>query len=158
MSPEDIIRQEIDALNRHDVDGILALYAEDAVVIEPASPEPIQGTDALRADADNFLRAFPDLRVEHIATVWQGNDAASEMVFSGTQKGPMDGPGGPIAPTNRRVEFRGLAFYHLDEAGRVREQRRYYNPMEFARQLGISRAQETRGDMPGAARRREVEG
>ncbi len=56
-----------DALNRHDVDGVMALMTEDCV-FENTSPQPdgerYEGQSAVRAFWEQMLRASPNARFE----------------------------------------------------------------------------------------------
>lgn len=47
MSASEIIHAQVEAFNAHDVEGFVATYAEDTVVMGVA-PEPLAGRQALR--------------------------------------------------------------------------------------------------------------
>ena len=49
----------------------------------------------------------------------------------------MEGPGGTIPPTNKRVEIPFAAFVSLDSSGLVTEERRYYDMAGMMMQLGL---------------------
>lgn len=59
-SAETVVQLQLDAYNRRDLDGILAIYAEDAEFIEHPSTLICRGTQALR---ERFTARFaePDL-------------------------------------------------------------------------------------------------
>jgi hypothetical protein len=46
--------------NRHDVEGVLALYAPEAIMIDPLLDPPLQGTEALRGYYERQWSATPD--------------------------------------------------------------------------------------------------
>ena len=47
MNIDQIIRNQIDAANRHDVEAITDSYSADAVVRDPQYPEPLRGSAAI---------------------------------------------------------------------------------------------------------------
>ena len=49
-------------MNKHDLNALMVCWAHDAVIIDPASPQPIKGKDAIPQNMDGLLKAFPDLR------------------------------------------------------------------------------------------------
>ena len=106
MSGEDRARRVLDALNRHDLDAFVDMYAPDATVRDPQYPEPLRGREAIRRDMDDFLRGLPDIRASITSPVLEKDDTISfEARFSGTQNGPIAGPAGEIPATGvgRRV-------------------------------------------------------
>lgn len=128
-----------DTINKHDLDALAKLYAEDAVAYDPMYPEPLRGRDAIRKDAATFFRGFPDIRLEIINTIEKDDrNGADEIRITGTQTGPLETPmGQELPPTNKRVEMRGSAFSRLNERGEIVEERRYYDVASVLRQLGI---------------------
>jgi steroid delta-isomerase-like uncharacterized protein len=132
-------RKVADTFNKHDLDALAKLYAEDAVAYDPMYPEPLRGREAIRKDAATFMRGFPDARLEIISTIEKDDrNGADEIRLTGTHTGPLETPTGQeLPPTNKRVEFRGGAFSRLNERGEVVEERRYYDVATVLRQLGI---------------------
>lgn len=68
---EEIAREWIDAFNRHDLDAVLAHYADDVEFTSPAIIEllgepsgTIRGKDALRTYFAKGLATYPDLAFE----------------------------------------------------------------------------------------------
>jgi steroid Delta-isomerase len=64
LSPEEIkalISSYVDMMCKSDVEGIMALYADDATAEDPVGNEPIQGIDALR---EFYSMTAPLLQVE----------------------------------------------------------------------------------------------
>jgi predicted ester cyclase len=66
------------------------------------------------------------------------NDDAgwSEWAVTGTHKGIIPTPAGPIAPTNRFVEFSDAKFVRVSR-GLIVEERVFADTAEFMRQLGL---------------------
>ena len=135
MSATDASRKWTEAINRHDAGAFAALYAPNAVVQDPQYPQPLEGRDAIHKDISEFMRAFPDLRVELRSVIENGNGYASEGMFRGTHSGPLVTPDGERPPTGKLFEFGGSAFYTLDAQGRILEERRYYDLAGLLAQL-----------------------
>ncbi|MFQ5574107.1 MAG: ester cyclase [Terriglobia bacterium] len=135
-SAEKTVREHLDAWNRHDPDAITRYYTDDAKAYDPSSPEPLQGKAALRKDAEQFIGAFPDLKMEVSNIVCNGDSCGYEMVASGTHRGTLEGAQGSIPPTNRRMESWAGIFVKLNDQGLITEEHRYYDQTGFVAQLG----------------------
>lgn len=105
------------AWNAHDADAVAAVFAEDAVVREIGGAGETHGRAAVHARAAALLTAFPDLRLERVALVIDGERHADRWVLSGTHRGPLLG----LEPTGRRVRIEGATFTRLGADGLVVE-------------------------------------
>ena len=105
------------AWNAHDPDAVAAVFAEDAVVREIGGAGESRGRAAVRARAAALLAAFPDLRLERLELVIDGDRHADRWVLSGTHLGELLG----VAPTGRRVRVEGATFTRLGPDGLVIE-------------------------------------
>ena len=105
------------AWNAHDPDAVAAVFAEDAVVREVGSPEPMRGRAAVRERAAALMTAFPDLHLERIELVIDGARHADRWVLTGTHQGLLFG----MAPTGRKVRVEGATFSRLGPDGLVVE-------------------------------------
>jgi len=128
-----------DTINKHDLDALAKLYAEDAVAYDPMYPEPLRGRAAIRKDAATFFKGLPDVHYEIISTIEKDDqNGADEVRMTGTHTGPLETPTGQeLPPTNRRVDLKGGAFTRLNERGEIVEERRYYDVATVLRQLGV---------------------
>ena len=76
------------AFDEHDLDGIMAHFAEDAVFESPRGPEPwgqrIVGRDAVREAFAGRFSGIPDVRYRDDAHFVDGDRGASEWTLSGT--------------------------------------------------------------------------
>ncbi len=91
MSGHALVEKYLDCVNRGDADGLAALYAADAVVYEPLSPEPIKGREAIAAVFVAFKRAIPDLEWRPIRPlVEDGKRIAFRSRSDRDQRGPYD--------------------------------------------------------------------
>ncbi|MEW5743016.1 MAG: nuclear transport factor 2 family protein [Myxococcota bacterium] len=96
---EAVARAWLDAFNRHDVDALVALYAEDAThtspkirALHPDTGGKLRGRAALKAWWEDANRRLPGLRYE--ATAVTAND---ERVFLEYLRHAPDGPPLPVA-------------------------------------------------------------
>ena len=138
MAAEDTVKKFADAMNAHDLNSLTAMWTQDAVVYDPGSPEPLKGKDAIRQNLDSWLTAFPDLTFTVVDPVLtQGGNAGFQVTLTATHTGPMVGPQGTIAPTNKRIQFTGSGFWRLTSDGLIAEERRYYDTTGLMRQLGV---------------------
>ena len=84
----DVLARMLDGFNRHDVDAIMALFAEDCVFESPRGPDPwggrFEGRDAV---AEGFAARFtgiPDVSYESHGDFVSGDRGASEWTLRGT--------------------------------------------------------------------------
>jgi steroid delta-isomerase-like uncharacterized protein len=136
-STEAFIREQFAIWNRHDAEGVARGYAQDAVVIDPSYAEPLTGREAIQKDAGDFFVAFPDLSVELVKLIVEGDTAVIEGAMKGTHTGPLALPTGLIPATNKPLSFGFAVVSIFDAAGNVREERRYYDVAGQLTQLGL---------------------
>jgi steroid delta-isomerase-like uncharacterized protein len=138
MTGADLARKQIEAWNSHDAARLVAGYAPDATVLDPAYPEPLSGRDAIAKDAGTFFTGFPDLTFRVTKVLEDSDTVALEGMAAGTHTGPLQmPPTGVIPATNKRLEFSWAVFLNLDGDGNIREERRYYDVAGQLTQLGI---------------------
>ena len=137
MATKFSVKEQVEALNRHDADAFAAFYAPDASIDDPQYPEPLKGHDAIRKDMADFMAAFPDLKFTLKTAVESGDTVAFDGVGQGTHKGPMAGPTGEIPATGRPVQIRFAAFLRVNDQGLIAEERRYFDMAGMMQQLGL---------------------
>ncbi|HXH23178.1 MAG TPA: ester cyclase [Dehalococcoidia bacterium] len=128
MTVEDAVHKGLEALNRHDAAGYAATYAAGAVVHDPQYGEPLKGRDKVRADIQDFFRAFPDLKGSLRSLLVNEDTYAAEFEMTGTHLGPIPTPDGVEIPaSNKPVRFGGVSIGRVDRNGEIAEERRYYD-------------------------------
>ncbi|MBT2514906.1 ester cyclase [Arthrobacter sp. ISL-30] len=133
------LEAQAQAINAHDAGAFASFYADDAVVVDPQYPEPLRGRAAIEQDAGVFVKAFPDLQFSLTSILVDGQMVAGEGTIAGTNNGPLPLPTGEEIPaTGRRLEFPMAFFSRLDEAGKIVEERRYYDLANQQTQLGLA--------------------
>ena len=138
MAIRDVYKSAEDAFNRHDADGFVSMFAADAVVYAPNSPDPLRRREAIRKDIDGWFTAFPDGQIKYVRILSEGDTAAVEAEMSGTNTGPLVGPMGTIPPTNRRITLQGAAIARFNAQEQILEERRYFDTASMMAQLGIA--------------------
>lgn len=90
-----IARATIDAWNSHDLDRILAHYADDIVLVSPVAVErlgdptgTVRGKAALRAYFGKGLETYPNLRFDLKDVMW---GVRSVVLYYANQRGTMTG-------------------------------------------------------------------
>jgi steroid delta-isomerase-like uncharacterized protein len=125
----------IEAFNSHDERRIREGYA-DNVVFEAPGGVRVEGPDAATDYAMSFVRAFPDVKLTAKNLIESESWVAFEAEFEGTHQAPLEGPGGAIPATNRRVLGKAAEILRI-EGGKVTEERLYFDQLEFLTQLGV---------------------
>jgi steroid delta-isomerase-like uncharacterized protein len=131
-----IIRKLFDGFNNKDYDAIEALAADDFDLIDVGSGKKYQGVEGARRNAEGWLTAFPDVKVELLNVVASGDWAVAEAVGRGTHAGPMQTPMGEVAPTGTKMELHFCSVVKVRD-GKIVEERDYYDVMTIASQLGL---------------------
>jgi steroid delta-isomerase-like uncharacterized protein len=135
----DVARRFEDAWNAHDVQRVADVFAEDAVLEDPAPPEGVvRGRGAIREYFGAWQRAFPDTQMRQealFAPLDDGDEYATRWRIWGTMHQPLDPPG--FAPTHARVETEGVAIIEL-RGELISRCRQFYDTTQVARQLGAA--------------------
>jgi ketosteroid isomerase-like protein len=101
------------AFDRHDLDGILLHFADDAIFESPRGPDPwgqrfLGKEECRRAFAARFS-GIPDIRYQDDEHFVDGDRGASEWTLSGT------------TATGQRIEVRGCDLYTLRDGKVVKK-------------------------------------
>ncbi|MEE8179961.1 MAG: nuclear transport factor 2 family protein, partial [bacterium] len=75
------------AWDNQDMNALVQLYAEDAVMYIPGEPEPVRGRKAIAENQAAYLRAMPDMTLKFTTILIQGKHIAFEGIFMGTFTG-----------------------------------------------------------------------
>lgn len=135
---ERLARTFVTAVGSGDPSRWAAMFTDDATYKTPDFPEELQGRDALRAMADTFFTAFPDMELVVRSVVEQGNVVVLEGATKGTFTGPMTTADGEVPPTGKSFEAPFVSVCELSDSGLVMAWREYYDTAAFAAQLGMT--------------------
>jgi ketosteroid isomerase-like protein len=117
---ERLVRRLHAAMNSHDVDALVACFAEDYESAQPAHPErAFRGREQVRANWSAIFGGVPDFRAELVRSDAVGDTAWSEWRWEGTQ---TDG---------ERLDMAGVIVLGV-RADQVAWARLYIEPIEHA--------------------------
>ena len=134
----DLLTLLADAYNRHDLDGIRALYAPGARVNDTA-------LDAALATHERFFSFLPDVKAELRAAAADDTVVIAELTLHGTNTGPL--PLGPVyrtivgtdadvvPPTGRTVAV-PVVLVIEEDGGRIVTERQHLDSLTLLAQLG----------------------
>jgi len=97
-----------------------------------AEGNEIRGIDAFKAFYTGFRAAFPDIRIDIIESVTEGDKQAVLCRVTGTHSGE----GFMIAPTQKCIEFSGICMARFKD-GRIIESWNCFDFMKLMQQLGV---------------------
>lgn len=129
--------------NAKDFGKFSGCYAENATSEQVDMGMPaLAGRQAIvDKNAKIFATAFPDLSGEAELTIVSGDDIVSVVLLKGTHKGPLPGPQGEVAPTNKKIGYLAVQHVQTTPDGRSVQKERYiYDGGTFMSQLGLSPA------------------
>ena len=118
-----------EALGGGDLDLIDALVAPDAVMHNPLI---LDAPSSVRGSVEMVRRAFPDLRVEVLDLIAEGDRVAAFLRLSGTNTGAYRRGGA----TNRQASMRAFFIWRIAN-GRLVESWGTADRFDFLQQLGI---------------------
>lgn len=130
------VRGFVEAFNRGDLDGCLPFLAEGVAVYFPGMPGPL-GVDGYRELGAAFLAGFPDLRIEIVEMIAEGDRVATRELFAGTHSGPFQG----MPATGRAVRLEAIYTDRL-VGGKIVERHTVIDTMGLMQQLGAIPAPE----------------
>ena len=103
---QDLIKRAdglLDAFNAADWQRFAADLAPDVLYEETGTQRRVDGVDAYVQLCQGWKQAFPDARGEIRNVIASGNTVVQEILWEGTQTGTLEGPGGPLPPSGRRI-------------------------------------------------------
>ena len=131
----DLLDRYVELYNVGDLDGVMELYAEDAVQNMPDGT--FEGRSAIRDRLARELDGFTDVEHTVRSFVEQGDAFCDEWTFAGTHTRPFVLPDGTeLPPTGKRVEIAGMEFCQVRD-GKLVVNTLYYDNMAVATELGL---------------------
>jgi steroid delta-isomerase-like uncharacterized protein len=109
-----LIRAHYDAVtNGHDPAAIRTQVAPD--FFDHGAGKALSADDVI-AHSAGLHATFGELRADEESMIAEGDIVAARMVWHGVHNGPWRG----IAPTGKRIAFRGMTFWRIAD-GKIRE-------------------------------------
>lgn len=135
--PRSVLERLLEALNAHDLEAMVACFADDYRSEQPAHPaRAFVGIEQVRKNWGALLEHVPDIRAELIASAADGDTAWAEMRWTGTKA-----DGSPL-------DERGVTILGIRD-GRIAWGRLYMEEVES----GGADIDETVDQMTGTSRR-----
>jgi ketosteroid isomerase-like protein len=107
-----------DAMNAHDIEAFVSLFADDYDSEQPVHPDrAFQGREQVRANWSAIFSGVPDFRAELVDTAVEADAVWSEWRWDGTQE---DGS---------RLEMAGVIIMSLRD-GQIARARLYVEPVD----------------------------
>ena len=82
-SPKSVVEQRFAAVRRHDVDAIVALYADTAVETSPGFCHDRTGPDGARQTYSDLFKSFPNITDDVVAIIVDGKHVAVQFMARG---------------------------------------------------------------------------
>lgn len=139
VSNAELIRWSFEQLNRHDLAALREILSPD--VVERFPDRTCRGVDAVAGYFEDTFAALPDMRIEAVSIVEQGDDVFAQWRLTGTHPGPVQG----IEGTGKAIELDGMDHFVLRD-GRIVSNFVVFDQMQYSRRLGILPAQDSVGD------------
>ena len=130
VSNADVIRWSFEQLNRRDVAAMRQLWSDDTV--ERFPDRTCRGPEEIAAYFEETFAALPDLEVEVVALVEQGDDVSVRWHLTATQEGRIQG----IDGTGKRLELDGADQFTLKD-GKIVSNFVIFDQMQWARHVGL---------------------
>lgn len=127
----DAVLRVFEGINAHDLDALRECWAPDAT--ERFPDRTLHGPGELSAHFEGLFAALPDLHMDVIATVEDGETVFARWRLTATHTG---GTFNGIEPTGKRIELDGIDQFTIRD-GRMASNFVVFDQMEVGRQLGL---------------------
>ncbi len=134
----DAAKAPIVAYNKKNWEAVKAAIAPRFVYDEVGTQRKAQGADKLLEMWQGWARALPDSKATFRTALVSGNTVVLEVTWRGTHTGPLQTPGGEVAPTGNKFELRACQVVEV-AAGKARAMRQYFDMATLMQQLGIGK-------------------
>src|SRR5256886_791824 len=130
---EQISRRYFQALDAHDVDAAIALWAEGAHDNVRGQAD-VTGADGVRAFLGELFEAVPDERTQIVSTTAQDERCAVQWRMTGTFAGPGTLAG--IEPTGHPIAIEGIDLFTVRD-GQIQANEAFPDSISIPRQIGM---------------------
>ena len=134
---QDFIDRYNAAWNDHDVESIVSMHTDDSVFENHVTGDVNVGREQIARAIEGIFSVFPDLHFETRRAYIREDLVVQEWTASGTHEGPMTRSGIEVAPTGRRVEYKGMDVIPIRD-GLVARKDVYSDSVTLLRQLGLA--------------------
>ena len=136
----ELIRWAFDRINDHDIAPLRELWTPETV--ERFPDRTCRGAEQIAAYFEDLFAAVPDVRMEVLQVVEQGDDVFVRWHLTGTHTGTA---WSGIEPTGRRIELDGIDHFVVRD-GRVVSNFVVFDQMDVGRAMGLLPPDGSAGD------------
>jgi len=130
-----IARENVEAYSSGNWEQLKASLSPDCVYDEIGTQRKMKGADELVQAYQAWKQAIPDGKGTIKDTLVSGNKVAQEVVWTGTQSGPLPSPSGTIPPSGKPISVPGAQVITF-EGDKIVELKQYFNLMTLLQQIG----------------------
>jgi steroid delta-isomerase-like uncharacterized protein len=134
---QDFIDRYNDAWNAHDIEAIVAMHTEDSVFENHVTGDVNVGREQIADAIGGIFGVFPDLHFDGRRQYIREDLVIQEWTATGTHEGRMSRGGVELAPTGKRVEYKGMDVIPIRD-GLVARKDVYSDSVTLLRQLGLT--------------------
>ncbi len=143
MAKPDLIRLarvNVEAYNAGDWEMLKQVLAPGVVYDEVATQRRLVGIDQMIAVYQEWKQAAPDGCGAITKAFASGSSVTLEIVWTGTQTGPLAATAEPVPPSGRQWVVPGAQVI-LFEGDKIKELRQYFDMMTLLKHIGVGPAQ-----------------
>ena len=134
-----IMQELYAAINARNLDRASAFFSDNGEFKVIAFDKAARGSREIRQLFDDWIRAFPDLKLDTKNIFAAEGAAAAELLVQGTHKGTFKTPGGEIPATGKNVRVPACDVIQTRN-GKITSLHCYLESGTMMRQLGIATA------------------
>jgi steroid delta-isomerase-like uncharacterized protein len=130
---EALARRYAELFGAGDLDALAEeLFGPGFMAHFPGAPDPMD-LQEWKEFSRPFVQGFSGLHLEVEGLVAVADEAVARAMFSGEHTGEFQG----IPPTGREVRFGGMAWFRIDDEGKIVEHWGQFDAMGMMQQLGV---------------------
>jgi len=131
-----LIRSYYDAMNRNELDTIVALVTDEVQWMNIPFNTSLRGRKEYREALENWTKAIPDFKVEIVNLISSDEWVTVEFVGRGTHTGPLAGFMGTFPATNKKLDLKFCELFRIKD-DRIVEGHLYFDSASMMRQFGL---------------------
>ena len=125
-------------------DEFKGCFTADGINNSPGVDDQGSKPDAIISNLKELRASFPDVKGTPQLVMVSGSTVIGFALLTGTQTGPMQGPGGVMPATNNKIGLYMGAVIDTDETGRSKRESDYFDVATMMAQLAPDKAHPTR--------------
>jgi steroid delta-isomerase-like uncharacterized protein len=132
---EQFARDSVDAFNRSDWDAIREMTCPGYVYEETGTGRRFDGVDDTLGALKEWKEAAPDATGEVVRVVTEGDTTVMEIVWRGTQTGPLNTGAGELPASGKAFEVQA-SMWQTWRGGKLADERHHLDVLTMLAQLG----------------------